>query len=84
MWGMVTLDREANGEVEKIYKDGKRSVHEKWRKDGGQAEAQVILANGTMVGAEGHGMDLNAVKAALSSINLDKVEALARPAVAKQ
>jgi hypothetical protein len=84
MWSMVTMDREADGEVEKIYKDGKRSVHEKARKDGSEAEMQVILANGTMVGAEGQGMDLKAVKAALAAMDLGKVEALARPAVAKQ
>jgi hypothetical protein len=84
MWSMVTLDRDADGEVEKIYKDGKRSVHEKARKDGSEAEMQVILANGTMVGAEGQGMDLKAVKAALASMDLNKVEALSRTAVAKQ
>lgn len=84
MWSMVTLDRDADGEVEKIYKDGKRSVHEKARKDGSEAEMQVILANGTMVGAEGQGMDLKAVKAALSQMDLNKVEALPRTAVARQ
>jgi hypothetical protein len=45
---------------------------------------QVILANGTMVGAEGRGMDLKAVKAALAAVDLGKVEALPRQAVAKQ
>ena len=84
MWSMVTLDRESDGEVEKIYKDGKRSVHEKARTDGHEAEVQMILGNGTMVGAEGQGMDLKAVKAALASIDVNKVEALPRPAVAKQ
>jgi hypothetical protein len=84
MWSMVTLDRESDGEVEKIYKDGKRSVHEKARTDGREAEVQMILGNGTMVGAEGQGMDLKAVKAALASVDLSKVEALPRPAVAKQ
>ena len=84
LWSMVTLDREADGEVEKIYKDGKRSVHEKSRNDGSEAEYQVILANGTMVGAEGQGLDLKAVKAAVAAVDLNKVEALPRPAVAKQ
>jgi hypothetical protein len=84
MWSMVTLDREADGEVEKIYKDGQRSVHEKARKDGSEAEYQVVLANGTMVGAEGQGLDLKAVKAAVAAVDLNKVEALQRPAAAKQ
>lgn len=82
MWAMATVDREADGEVEKIYKQGARSVHERWRKDGSDAEVQVILANGTMVGAEGSGVDLQAVKAAIASVDLDQVERLQRRAAA--
>lgn len=82
MWAMATVDREADGEVEKIYKQGARSVHERWRKDGSDAEVQVILANGTMVGADGSGVDLQAIKAAIASVDLDKVERLQRRAAA--
>ena len=85
MWAMVNVDREADGEVEKIYKQGARSVHERWRKDGSDAEYKVILANGTMVGADGSGVDFNTLKAAVATVNLDKVEGLQRTAtVAKQ
>lgn len=83
MWSMVTVDREADGEVEKIYRDGARSVHEKHRKDGSEAEVQVVLANGTMVGVEGQGMDLAGVKSVMAAMDLNRLEALPRPA-AKQ
>jgi len=80
MWAMVQMDRETGDEVEKIYKQGKRSVHEKYRKADGDVEYQVILGNGVMVSADANGMDLNTVKAAVASMNLDAIEGLQRPA----
>ena len=45
-WANMTMDKETDGKVEKVYKDGARTVHEEYRKDGSRGEVTVILANG--------------------------------------
>lgn len=82
MWASMTIDRDTPEETEKIYHDGKRSVHEKVSKQGGSSEYQVVLDNGIMVSAEGQGLDLAALKAAVSGLDLAKAESLQRTAKA--
>jgi len=81
LWAAMTVDRETADEVEKVYRQGARSVHEKYRKDGSGGEYALILANGTMLGAEGHGVDYADLKRAVAGIDAGKLEALPRPAV---
>ena len=81
-WANVTSDRETNDEVEKVYKQGNRTVHEQARKDGSSAEYTVILQNGVMVEARGDRVDLPALKKVVDGVDLGKVEAMKR--VAKQ
>jgi hypothetical protein len=81
MWSALTIDRDADGEIERVYHDGARSLHEKYRKDGtGSAEYQVVLANGTMVAAEGEQVDLAGLKSAVGALDVARLEALQRPA----
>lgn len=80
-WAQVTMDKETDGKIERVYKDGARTVHEEYRKDGSQAEVTVILANGVVVSAEGHGgIDIGAVKGAVAGIDLGRLEKTARAA----
>ena len=37
-WANMTMDKETDGKVEKVYKDGARTVHEEYRKDGSHGE----------------------------------------------
>ncbi|HEY1102911.1 MAG TPA: Yip1 family protein, partial [Burkholderiaceae bacterium] len=37
-WAAVTIDRETDGRVEKVYRQGKRTVREEYRKDGSQGD----------------------------------------------
>jgi hypothetical protein len=82
MWSALTIDRDSDGEVEKVYHDGPRSMHEKYRKDGSSAEYQVVLANGTMVAAEGDRVDLPALKSMVAQLDVARLEALQRPGAA--
>jgi hypothetical protein len=77
-WANMTQDRETQDEVEKVYKDGNRTVHEQYRKDGSHAEYSVVLANGVIVEAKGDGVDVGAVKAAAGGIDLGRVESMKR------
>jgi hypothetical protein len=75
-WANVTLDNETDTAVDKIYKQGERSVHEQYQKDGSRAEYTVVLGNGAIVEATGNGVPFSVVKEALGSIDLAKLEAM--------
>jgi hypothetical protein len=81
-WANVTSDRETNDEVEKVYKQGNRTVREQARKDGSHAEVSVITENGVIIEARGDRVDLASLKKVIEGVNLGKVEAMKR--VAKQ
>jgi len=79
-WMNMTVDRETNEGIEKVYKQGGRTVREEARKDGSHAETSVILESGVMVEATGDRVDLPTLKRALESIDLAKLDALKRSA----
>ena len=79
-WANMTLDKETDGKVEKIYKDGARTVHEEYRKDGSRGELSVILANGIIVSAEGTKVDMATLKGMVQSVDLARLEATKRAA----
>jgi len=79
-WAQMTMDKESDGKVEKVYKDGGRTVHEEYRKDGSHGEMAVILANGVVVAAEGSRIDMATLKAMVQGIDLAKLEATKRVA----
>lgn len=79
-WANTTVDRETPEKIEKVYKQGERTVHEEFRKDGSRGEVGVMLANGMMVELQGRGMDADSLKAALASLDLSKIESMQRPA----
>lgn len=79
-WASLTTDRETDGEVEKIYRQGKRTVREQYRKDGSHGEYTVILPNGVMVEGRGEGLDPAQIRKAVEGVDLAKLEALQAPA----
>lgn len=76
-WANLTTDRETGTEVERIGKQGQRTVREKYLKDGSRAEYTVILPNGILVEAKGNGVGSADVKKVLEGIDLAKLETLA-------
>jgi len=76
----MTLDRETDGKVEKVYKAGKRTIREDYRKDGSHGEYTVILENGVVVEARGDGVDMATLKRFVDGVGLERVEALKRAA----
>lgn len=79
-WASVTLDRETDGKVEKVYKQGQRSVREEYAKDRTHGEYTLILGNGVLVEGRGDNLDMDKVRAAVSGLNLGQLEAMKRPA----
>ena len=78
----MTSNRESDSEVEKVYKQGNRSVREQAHKDGSHAEVTVITENGVIVEARGERVDLVTLKGVVEGVNLGQIEAMKR--VAKQ
>jgi hypothetical protein len=79
-WANMTMDKETDGKVEKVYKDGARTIHEEYRKDGSHGEMTVILANGVIVSAEGSRVDMATLKGMVQGVDLAKIEATKRVA----
>jgi hypothetical protein len=79
-WANVTVDKETQDGIEKTYKDGARTVHEEYRKDGSHSEYTVILKNGVIFESHGDHIDGATLKSMASAVNLDAIEAMKRPA----
>ena len=79
-WANVTVDKETPDAIEKTYKDGGRTIHEEYRKDGSHSEYTVILKNGVIVETSGNGIDGATLKSMASGVNIDAIEAMKRPA----
>jgi hypothetical protein len=79
-WANMTVDRETNDQIEKVYKQGARTVREEYRKDGSHGEMTLILENGVLVEARGDQVDMGTLKKVVEGVDLGKIEALKRAA----
>jgi hypothetical protein len=78
-WANVTVDKETPDAIEKTYKDGGRTIHEEYRKDGSHSEYTVILKNGVIVETSGDKVDGATLKSMAGAVNLDAIEGMKRP-----
>jgi hypothetical protein len=72
----ASSEKENDQRIERMRKDGKRMVHEQISKKGGSNEYTVILADRFVVSGRGQGVDFDAVKGAVNSIDLGKIESI--------
>jgi len=77
-WAQMTLDREADGRIERVFKQGDRTVREEYRKDGSHAELTVLLPNGVIVEAKGEQVGIEQLRSVIGSVDLTKLAATAR------
>ena len=76
-WAMIGSSESENDQrVERMRREGNRMVREESSKRGGNNSYSVILADRFVVSAEGQGVDLNALRAAVGTIDLGKIESL--------
>ncbi len=75
-WANVMVDKETDTAIEKTYKDGRRVVSERARKDGSNAGYKALLANGIVVDIEGDHLALADLKRIAGTFGLDKLEAM--------
>lgn len=77
-WANMTVDRETDTEIEKVYKQGNRTIREEFRKDGSRGEVTVILGNGVLVEVEGKGLPPATLKKIAEGVDLAKLEGMKR------
>ncbi len=77
-WAQITLDRETADSVEKVRREGKRTVREEYSKNGSHAQYMVILDNGVLVQGDGESLGIDDVKKAVQAIDLSSLESLKR------
>jgi hypothetical protein len=82
-WAGVQGERDNDQETERTQRVNGRLVHEKVSKTGGTNEFGVVLGDRFLVSAEGDGVDLNTLKSAVSSLDLQKLESLKDVGVTK-
>ncbi|AVO49942.1 YIP1 family protein [Melaminivora suipulveris] len=78
--GMVQGESESDGQVDKTWQEGGRTLQQSYAKDGSQAEMRAILKNGVMVSIEAEGTGIKEVQSLLAQLDLKGLEGLQRPA----
>ena len=77
-WASSTVNRETADEVERVYQKDGASYKEEYRKDDSEAEFGIMLPNGLMVDATANGLGIDRLKAAVLSMDMTGLGALAR------
>lgn len=76
-WMGIQGEKENDEGIERTQKVGDRMVHEKISKrSGGTNEFAIVLGGRFLVSARGRGVDANALKAAVSGLDLGKLESM--------
>ncbi len=78
-WANSTVERETQTEVERVYKKDGVTFKEEYSKDGSRAEVAMMLGNGVLLEVTGQGIGIEPVRAALASLDVKGLLALARP-----
>lgn len=73
-WANIQGESEDDNGTERTHKVGDRIVHEKSSKRGGSNEYSIIVANRFVVSASGRGVDLPALRSAVSALDLGGLE----------
>ena len=75
-WAGVEGEKEDDSSAEKTQKVGGRLVHERTSKTGGTNEFGIVLGDRFVVSAKGHGVGVPELKAAMSALDLARLEAM--------
>lgn len=82
-WASLQGVRENDQYSERTERVGGRIVHQKMSKTGGTHEYNVVVGDRFIVSAEGDGIDLDALRNAVSALDLGKLEAMKNVGVKK-
>jgi len=75
-WAATSIDRESDNGYEKTSTFNGFKSHEKYDKQSKSGELSVLIGDRFTVEADGNGIDMNAIKDALSKVDLRKLESM--------
>ena len=75
-WASTDIDRESDSEYEKTSKFNGYKSHEKWNKSSKSGEISVLVADRFVVEASGDGVEMDALKDALTKLNIGKLDGM--------
>jgi hypothetical protein len=75
-WMGIQGEKEDNNRRESTRKEGNRLVHEQVDKHGGTNKYSVVVGERFVVSASGRGIDIDALKAGVNSVDLGKLESI--------
>jgi hypothetical protein len=75
-WLGVQGERETDDRLERTKREGNRVVHEEVSKRGGSNKYALVLGDRFIVTAQGQGVDINALKSGVGSLDLAKLEGM--------
>jgi hypothetical protein len=75
-WAGVESESQTDTGYERIYKDGARTIQERWEGASMYGEMSVILNSRVLVEVDGNVQDMDTVKDALDDVDLDALENL--------
>jgi hypothetical protein len=75
-WMNVQGEKETGDRIERTRREGGRMVHEEVSKRSGDGTFTLVLGDRFIVSAQGHGVPIDAVKSAVGSLDLAKLESM--------
>jgi hypothetical protein len=75
-WAGVMSERETDDRIERTRKEGNNVVHEEISKRGGRNKYALVLNDRFVVSASGSGVDINALKSGVASLDLAKLQSM--------
>jgi hypothetical protein len=75
-WALIEQDKETDNGYEKMGKVDGRPTHERFNKNGPNGEYDVIVGERFVVSAHGSRVEMDALKQAVASVDLGKLEAM--------
>ncbi len=82
-WANIMGERENDRVSERTERVGGRLIHQEVSKTGGSNEFAIVLGDRFIVTARGDGVDIDALRAGVSGLNLQKLEAMKDVGVTK-
>ena len=76
--GLGQGEKEDQSSAEKTWKEGGRTLHQRYEKDGSHAEFKAILKNGVVVSIEGDHLGVKDLQGLMSEVDLNGLEGLQR------
>lgn len=75
-WALVQTERESDEGYERVYRDGDRRIQEKWNASEQRGSYGLVIGERFLIELQAQGMQMDEIKSAAQTLNLQGLEAL--------